>query len=436
MLLLGHAQTLACMIAGSTARSSSIRNSHSPSLSQSPRQCSFPSTTSGLYSIDIDNSVDNYADAARAMLFDDQHRALGEQAQEEGDILDPRMQEMKVAVASSSKTKRKNKRSTTNAGAGFGGGGKVKAKPASSSSIKLSASTKALAKQVEQNGVVLVPGVLTKETAAACREAVVTEVELMRQAIRQDPSLSVSLFYVPADIHFSTPRGYVLLPLRDYVVEESSTTETTPCSSNGPLVRATRELLQPGAVLSDLFGTLCDGGNSQLYDFCALRTEPGADRQVVHSDTPFQETPGLFTCFIALQDVTFEMGGTMFFPGTHVQTAERKLFDAGHEDKDAMLEASKPQYTMLKSGDAALFDMRTLHAGLANQAEGGAERLLLNFNFRNLKATGSLGHKPNLRPGYVGRYTLSTLQDELASEFPFADAGNGLLPGIGEGVLL
>ena len=125
MLLLGPAQTLACMIAGSTARSSSIRNSHSPN----PRQCSFPTTTSALYSIDIDNSVDNYADAARAMLFDDQHRALGEQAAEEGDILDPRMQEMKVAVASSNKSKRKNKRSPTNAGAGFGGGGKVKAKP-------------------------------------------------------------------------------------------------------------------------------------------------------------------------------------------------------------------------------------------------------------------------------------------------------------------
>ena len=65
-------------------------------------------------------------------------------------------------------------------------------------------------------------------------------------------------------------------------------------SAAGPLVAALQELLRPGAALGELFGEMCDGADSELYDLVALRTEAGATRQPIHSDTPWQKIPGLF----------------------------------------------------------------------------------------------------------------------------------------------
>ena len=357
-------------------------------------------------SSDSKEDADDALGAARSLLFNDQHRAMNNQAQLEQEILDPNMQEMEVL----SKTRRKRLNQRVSSGIGFGAS-------QGESLTKTEVETKLLASQVREDGVVLIPGVLTKETAASLRECILNEIEVMRDAIRRDPSLSFSLFYVPAEIHFSTPRGYVLLPFRDShsVLRETGTS---------PIVTAARELLAPGTPLAGLFGETCDGADSQLYDFCALRTEPGAARQVVHSDTPHQEIPGLFCAFVALQDVTMEMGGTMFIPKTHIQNTERKKFDSGNSNE--MLRAAKPKYTMLKAGDAVFFDMRTLHAGLANLQDGGAQRILLAITFRNLKAKEALGHRPNLRPGYVGQFTLGTFQEELASKYPFSAIGDGL----------
>ena len=74
--------------------------------------------------------------------------------------------------------------------------------------------------------------------------------------------------------------------------------------------------------------------------------------------------------------------------------------------------------------------MRTLHAGTANLAlsEGGGQRLLFILTFRNRKATGTLGHAPNLRPSYRHRgITLGEMREELNSPEPFAgDASDGV----------
>lgn len=92
---------------------------------------------------------------------------------------------------------------------------------------------------------------------------------------------------------------------------------------------------------------------------------------------------------------------------------------------------------MLKAGDAAFFNMNTLHAGTSNYelADGGAQRLLFILTFRNRKAKAQLGHAPNLRHGYRERgITLCDMQAELAGDDPFAGEardgqpyGNGLL---------
>ena len=107
---------------------------------------------------------------------------------------------------------------------------------------------------------------------------------------------------------------------------------------NGATVRALRECLSTGTVLGDLFGSdLCGGGDAEWYDLTALRTEAGATRQPIHYDTPYQKVPGLFCAFIAMSDVEYSKGATVFLPGTHKNTAERRAFEEGGEAKDAML---------------------------------------------------------------------------------------------------
>jgi len=348
--------------------------------------------------------------AARALLFQDQSQALETMASRQAEILDPIMTKMKQVPV----PKRK-KRSRQSAGSGFGG----KATESKADETVVDAYTEILATNLQENGVVLVPEILQPDFCQDLRACLYHENDLMRKQVEEDPTLSRSLFYVPADILFSSNRGYVLLPFR-----ETASVNQGP-THKGTIVQAAQRLLSPEAKLARLFGHVCDGDSSQLYDFCALRTEPGADRQVIHSDTPIQDIPGLFCAFVALQDVTMAMGGTLFLPKTHVQSPARRDFDRGKTE--AILKASKPEYTMLKAGDAAVFDMRTLHAGLPNLAETGANRLLMAITFRNTKATESLGHKPNLRPGYVGQYTLGQLQEDLMADSPFLDAGNGLL---------
>ena len=106
------------------------------------------------------------------------------------------------------------------------------------------------------------------------------------------------------------------------------------------MVTKARELLSSEKSLSGLFGGMCNGPASELYDFYALRTEPGSARQAVHSDTPHQDIPGLFYAFVALMGVTMEMGGTMFIPKINTRTKGRRRFDGG--DKDEMLRKAKP----------------------------------------------------------------------------------------------
>eukprot|EP00966_Prymnesium_polylepis_P065027 1508973-Prymnesium_polylepis.1 len=153
------------------------------------------------------------------------------------------------------------------------------------------------------------------------------------------------------------------------------------------------------------------------------------------------QVPGLFCAFIALQDVHYSMGTTVFLPGTHKNGAQRKAFVEGQYDgkRDSMLAKASSRYTALKvrggrllsstpqpsaprpnprhkhnpepgpspersllheppspqpsssssshtcaarralqAGDAVFFDMRTLHAGTANLApEEGGGQRLL-----------------------------------------------------------
>lgn len=281
------------------------------------------------------------------------------------------------------------------------------------------------------DGVLLVPSVLGKDTVRALYDAVADELARAYANTNKDPANSLGHFNVPVET-FDPLRGYLLLPLRDAASVEAGVRD-------GPIVRALRELLAPGAPLGELFSEACGNTNPDLYDLVALRTEAGATRQPIHSDTPWQKIPALFCAFIALQDVSYEMGSTVFLPGTHrANTWQRNDYDNGQFNgkRDKMLSKAPSRYTMLKAGDAAVFNMNTLHAGTANYAatEGGSQRLLFILTFRNCKAKEALGHLPNLRPHYRDRgITLEDMRTELAGDNPFGGVhqGDGLLFGDG-----
>jgi len=378
-----------------------------------------------------DDEEDAGLGAAKALLFSDQHKAMSDRAEVEASIIQNTMVEMDMPdVTAKARTKAQRGRGSSGGmGGGFGGGKtktktkknkKANAEPVKKPKRPISTETKRLVNAMKEDGVVRIRSAIQPDVASSLREAVMTELELMRDDIRQDPSLSVPYFYVPAEIHFSSSRGYILLPFRDR--------NSAADSQDAKIVSATQQLLGRGSALGDLFGELCGGPDvAELYDFCSLRTEAGTNRQLIHSDTPYQDPPGLFCAFVALQDVEVPMGGTLFFPGTQVQTDERLQFDVGGSAAEDMLANSSPRCVHMKAGDAAVFDMRILHAGLPNLAEGGSQRILLAVTFRNPAATQDLGHRPNLRPGYIGRYTLDTFQDELETKSPFAHVGNGAM---------
>jgi len=343
--------------------------------------------------------------------------ASGRRADVEAELLAPNTQEMTEP----------NPKRARSSGGGFGGrqkGGSARGAAGFGSTSSRAETTEEKletlrAQTLTEDGVVLIKGGLERETALALREAVIDEIKRAREAVRLDPAASPSRFHVPVE---QPTRAFTLLPFRDEASAAAG-------HANGPIIQAMRELLGRDAAVGNLFGRMCDGSDSQLHDFYALRTEPGSARQQVHFDTPFQKTPPLFAAFIALQDVTIEMGPTVFLPKTHTRTAARKAFDGGIYDgrRDAMLAKARSNYALLSAGDLVMFDMRTLHAGTANQLEKGSTRYFLCVTFRNLKANDvELGHIPCIRAGYVEKFNLGEIRDELDCEMPFSAAGDGL----------
>ncbi len=161
-------------------------------------------------------------------------------------------------------------------------------------------------------------------------------------------------------------------------------------------------------------------------------TNPGSYRQMIHPDLPYQVEAPLYVVFLALQDVTDEMGPTSFLLKTNTAKAI-DIFDSGDMDvKDDQLVNADCRMATLKKGDAVVFDARVLHCGGANDQQNGSTRVMLNFSFRNPKVKGDMGYKGSMMPGYVGAMKLSDVSEALArySEGeldPFSKYGNGLL---------
>eukprot|EP00965_Chrysotila_dentata_P040997 1359522-Pleurochrysis_carterae.AAC.1 len=144
-----------------------------------------------------------------------------------------------------------------------------------------------------------------------------------------------------------------------------------------PAVKLAIDALLPkmGPPLARLLGS-----HPELYELAALVSDPGAPRQQVHSDTDWATRPIAFTCFVALQDISHEMGPTVFLPRTHTCDAHEDYNSSVASDMDDLLSTAASRVGLLRAGDCIIFDSRLMHCASANTS--CSRRTLFYFSFR------------------------------------------------------
>lgn len=259
------------------------------------------------------------------------------------------------------------------------------------------------ARTLRQDGVVQLNGILSDTTAAALREEILERRAAAYAAVKSDADDNSNEWrkYF-ADVLLKghqNQRCDLLLPLRGWRALQLALHELLVAKSN----------LLPNTLMTAL------GGNDDatLYELSALISEPGSPRQPIHPDNPHQEEPPLFTVFVALQDITTDMGPTSFIPRSHTAEVHAAYNDVP-QGRDNLLQKSPSVVALLKAGDASLFDSRSLHCGGANDATMGATRVLLYMSFRNPRATEPIGNVGSIMPD-IPRMTLAELRTKLAA---------------------
>ena len=184
-----------------------------------------------------------------------------------------------------------------------------------------------------RDGCLHIQGALKKTTAARVRACILREIENAREMKEENPSRTVEINALHGIDQERKGRCVINLPLRADKIHnfEAACTEADPTFEPGTspdaIVDALNELLHPiDGALGPLWAELC-GEEAPLYELCSLVTWPGSLRQSVHPDAAHQPNPPLFAAFIATQDITEEMGPTLFLPGTQLPGLMRAKFD-------------------------------------------------------------------------------------------------------------
>ena len=169
---------------------------------------------------------------------------------------------------------------------------------------------------------------------------------------------------------------------------------TIPLGTDPIVTTALNESLRKsplGSIISAIFGN-----DAILHEFSCLMSDVGSQRQVIHPDTPFVDGKGpvLYTCFIALQDVTLDMGPTTWLPRTHTKEMHGAFQDPYH--KDELMKTQPAVLGLLPKGSCGIFDSRLLHCGMANKSIKGESRALFYFSFKNPEV-GYTGNPASIR---------------------------------------
>ena len=149
--------------------------------------------------------------------------------------------------------------------------------------------------------------------------------------------------------------------------------------NDGIITTTLRHLLGlSNTPIREALGPLFGGADASFHELSALVSDAGAVSQPIHPDTMYTDIAPLYTVFVALQDITDDMGATIFLPRTPTEECHR--LHKSPTTKDAFLAKAEYRQALLKKGDCAIMDSRLLHCGDANY---GDRRVLLYFTLRN-----------------------------------------------------
>ncbi|KAL3941696.1 MAG: hypothetical protein SGBAC_003976 [Bacillariaceae sp.] len=290
-------------------------------------------------------------------------------------------------------------------GGGFGGGSGGGS--ASSKKSVLKTQAKAHAKVLREQGVVRIDNVLSKDLADSIRERVYQMREGSEKLVQSGAIPSLARF---ADVLLKENRCDMTIPLGvECDDDDDKVEEWVPQALASVLVES-----PVGGTYQNLLGA-----KAILREWSCLMSDPSSNRQVLHPDTPYQEEPVLYTCFIALQDIDLDMGPTTWMPETHdsqeIHTQFQNDVKSSGDDyspKDQLFLSKPTVLGTLSKGSCAIFDSRLLHAGGANTSKTKKSRALLYCTFQNPTVI-NVGNPGSIRPNLVNQWTLQKLQKEL-----------------------
>jgi len=216
---------------------------------------------------------------------------------------------------------------------------------------------------IVEEGVVRINQVLNQETAVNLLEYINILLEQSQAEVAEGKALQAERF---ANVLVKKHRWDLLLPIYE---------------PSGVIERALKELLQEDGPICQVIRSVL-GQNAELYEWAALISDPGSDRQVIHPDIPYLSRDiSILTCFISLQDIKADMGATIYLPKT--QSAEHHARNDNKSERDELLKNTPHKLALLRTGDCAIYDPRVLHAGGSNESANNTRRVLCYFTFRN-----------------------------------------------------
>lgn len=213
---------------------------------------------------------------------------------------------------------------------------------------------------LRNGGFVRLNGLLSDETAAALLVHINDKLEEKRKEAAADMNAETKYF---GDVLMRYNRYDLLLDLE------------------APVRAALAEALP---ALKQFFAYTL-GDDAELFELSAVIADPGAPRQPMHPGTAFragEPDAAVVTAFVALQDITEDMGPTCIIPGTATAEAHARFNDVadGGRERIALLREMPSHVGTLARGDANLVDSRLFRAGGSNDSP--RRRVLFYVSFR------------------------------------------------------
>lgn len=167
-------------------------------------------------------------------------------------------------------------------------------------------------------------------------------------------------------------------------------------------------LAEVGAALGPILADLV-GESGELVELSAMLTCRGSPAQRLHPDLTAGGPRRLYSVFVALQDVSAELGATRVVPATHLAARNPIKLGMLDDDDDELDSLEVP--AALPTGAALIYDARTVHRAGANNL-GGRAMLMLSVQHAGPPLEGSTYslHSNLTRDGIgTGRFTVGDL---------------------------